>query len=37
MTGDIEKAYLQISIDKEHRGFLRSSWYSDLSEEIVSK
>ena len=37
ITADIEKAYLQISINKEHRDFLRFLWYGDLSEEIISK
>ena len=37
ITADIEKAYLQISINEEHRHFLRFLWYSDLSEEIISK
>ena len=37
IIADIEKAYLQISINKEHREFLRFLWYSDLSEEIISK
>ena len=37
ITADIEKAYLQISINKEHRDFLRFLWYSNLSEEIISK
>ena len=37
ITADIEKAYLQISINEEHRDFLRFLWYSDLSEDIISK
>ena len=37
ITADIEKAYLQISINKEHRDFLWFLWYSNLSEEIISK
>ena len=34
---DIKKAYLQISVDKKHRDSLPFLWYSDLSEEIISK
>ena len=37
VTSDKEKVYFQISINEEHRDFLRFLWYSDLSEEIVSK
>ena len=37
VTSDKEKAYFQISINKEHRDFLRFLWYSDLSEEIIGK
>ena len=37
IVADIEKAYLQISINKEHRDFLRFLWESGLSEEIISK
>ena len=36
-TADIEKPYLQISIDEDHSDFLQFLWYSDLSEEIISK
>ena len=35
ITADIEKAYLQISINEEHRDFLRFLWYSDLSGELL--
>ena len=28
ITGDIEKAYLQIEVDEKHRDFLRFLWYS---------
>ena len=31
ITADIEKSYLQISINEEHRDFLRFLWYRDLS------
>ena len=31
------KAYLQISVNEEHRDFLQFLWCSDLSEEIISK
>ena len=37
IIADIEKAYLQISINEEHRDFVRFLWYSDFSEEIISK
>ena len=37
ITADIEKAYLQISIYEEHRDFVRFLWYSNFSEEIISK
>ena len=37
ITSDIEKTYLQISIDEEHKDFLSFLWYSDLPEEIISK
>ena len=33
----MEEAYLQISIDKDHRDFIQFLWYSDLSEEIIVK
>ena len=37
VTSDKEKVYFQISINEEHRDFLRFLWYSDLSEETLSK
>ena len=37
ITADIEKGYLQISIDEEHRDSLPFLWYSDLSAGIISK
>ena len=37
ITSDKEKVYFQISINEEHRDFLRFLWYSDLSEETLSK
>ena len=37
ITADIEKAYLQISINEEHRDSVRFLWNSDFSEEIISK
>ena len=37
ITTDIERACLQISIDEEHKDILRILWYSDLTEEIISK
>ena len=30
LTADIEKAFLQISIDKDHRNFLRFLWFDDV-------
>ena len=33
ITADIEKAYLQINIDKTHRDYLRFLWFSNLSEK----
>ena len=35
LTVDIEKAYLQISIDDEHRDYLRLLWYRNLQEESI--
>ena len=37
VTSDKEKVYFQVSINEEHRDFLRFLWYSDLSEETLSK
>ena len=31
IIGDIEKAYLQISVAEKHRDFLRCVWYKDVS------
>ena len=33
ITADIEKAYLQIEVDKKHRNFLRFLWYLDMFAE----
>ena len=33
ITADIEKAYLQIEVDKKHRNFLRFLWYLDVFAE----
>ena len=33
LTADIEKAYLQININEEHRDYLRFLWYLNLHEE----
>ena len=35
LTANIEKAYLQININEEHRDYLRFSWYRNLKEEII--
>ena len=37
LTVDIEKAYLQINIDEEHRDYLRFLWYRNLQEESIIK
>ena len=33
ITGDTEKAYLQISVDENDRGLLRFLWFKDLFNE----
>ena len=35
LTADIEKAYLQININEEHRDYLRFLWYLNLHEESI--
>ena len=35
LTADIEKAYLQININEEHRDYLRFLWYRNLKEESI--
>ena len=35
LTADIEKAYLQININEEHRDYLRFLWYRNLQEESI--
>ena len=35
LTADIEKAYLQININEEHRDYLRFLWYQNLQEESI--
>ena len=35
LHGDIEKAYLQININEEHRDYLRFLWYRNLQEESI--
>ena len=35
LTANIEKAYLQININKEHRDYLRFLWYRNLKEESI--
>ena len=37
LTADIEKAYLQINMDEEHRDHLRLLWYRNLQEESIIK
>ena len=34
ITADIEKAYLQINVDEEHRDFLRFLWYKDVFADV---
>ena len=34
-TVDIEKAFLQININEEHRDYLRFLWYRNLQEESI--
>ena len=35
LTADIEKVYLQININEEHRDYLRFLWYRNLQEESI--
>ena len=35
LTTDIEKVYLQININEEHRDYLRFLWYRNLHQEII--
>ena len=35
LTADIEKAYLQININKEHIDYLKFLWYRNLREESI--
>ena len=35
LTANIEKAYLQININEEHRDYLRFLWYRNLKEESI--
>ena len=35
LTANIEKAYLQININEEHRDYLRFLWYRNLQEESI--
>ena len=35
LTAYIEKAYLQININEEHRDYLRFLWYRNLQEESI--
>ena len=37
LTADIEKAYLHINIDEEHRDYLRFLWYRNLQEKSIIK
>ena len=37
LTADIEKAYLQINVDEEHRDYLRFLWYRNLQDESIIK
>ena len=35
LTVDIEKVYLRININKEHKDYLRFLWYRNLKEESI--